>query len=101
MKHALDELHWLYIGFAAIVLLLAMGASGCQHPAPPSPITPGGATCADVCSRYRQLGCAAGQPTAHGVSCEEVCSNAQGLLHQNLACRAAAASCDAADHCED
>lgn len=78
-------------------------ATGCPAPAPPPPVpAPGAATCADVCHRYQQLGCLAGQPTPHGASCEAVCLNVQasGAIRWNLDCRAGAATCAEADRCE-
>jgi len=90
-------------------LLVALVLCACPSPPTPTPTPPGPAaadapvgpaTCAAVCAHYAALGCPAAQQTAHGVSCETVCANAQAITPWNLACRAVAPTCAAADTCE-
>lgn len=88
------------------LFFLLIGGAACPTPPNPPPMppsstdAPAAATCAAVCAHYAALGCPAAQPTAHGASCETVCQNAQAVAHWNLACRAQAPTCAAADHCE-
>ena len=73
------------------------------HPVPPQPPIPHGpATCADACARASQLRCDFAKPTAGGASCETVCQNIQdsGIVALDLGCRVAAATCEAAEACE-
>lgn len=60
------------------------------------------ATCGDVCTHYRELGCKQGNPTPKGASCETVCENYQtsGIAKWNLACRVGVKSCESLDDCE-
>lgn len=71
-------------------------------PPPPPPVLDGPATCADVCRRAIELGCAGSTPTPEGASCLEVCLNLQesGVASWNLMCRARAATCSEAEACE-
>jgi hypothetical protein len=50
----------------------------------------------------QRLGCPSAKPTARGTPCEQVCANLQNseIAKWNLACRASATSCEAADDCE-
>jgi hypothetical protein len=69
--------------------------------APDAAPAPSGITCADVCAKYRALGCPEGNPTAEGEACEAVCENVQssGIVKLDLACRAGIASCADIDAC--
>jgi hypothetical protein len=73
--------------------------SGCPPVVQP---TPPGATCIAVCINMAKLGCPSARPTAKGASCEDVCNTVQasGIVKWNLACRATAPTCAAADLCE-
>ena len=65
------------------------------------PETAPGPTCAMACDRMRALGCEAGKPTPHGVSCEDVCMNARssGMITLDLQCMSTALDCDTVDKC--
>lgn len=78
-------------------LLLAVLLSTCKT----GPETVPGPTCANACDRMRALGCEAGKPTPHGVSCEDVCLNARssGVIILDLRCVAQATDCTAVDKC--
>jgi hypothetical protein len=94
--------------FAALFVL---ALSGCPKPLPPPYVpTPnadaampaGPPSCATACARAVQLGCDWGRPTAGGAPCTTVCANANrgdGPIRFDFACRANAASCNAADLC--
>jgi hypothetical protein len=61
------------------LLLFALAAC---HPTPPPapPVDPSddrSATVAQACEHLRALGCKEGQPTAEGVTCEEVFANVE------------------------
>jgi hypothetical protein len=59
------------------------------------------ATCAAYCVHLRSLGCPGGSPSPSGATCETRCASLQAsIAPMDLACRAAAASCAAADACE-
>jgi hypothetical protein len=68
---------------------------------PACPATQSG-SCASVCANMARLGCPSARPTAKGAPCVEVCDNLQnsGIVKWDLACRARAESCEAADACE-
>jgi hypothetical protein len=68
---------------------------GCT-PLPPAPPTPPEPSCADACSRWRELGCALAEPTPAGQSCEQVCA---GVSHWNLECMSSVERCEAIDAC--
>ncbi len=59
-------------------LLIAAALWLCACP-PPAPAPPPGplASCARACAAYSTMGCAEGQPTREGHSCEEVCEMAR------------------------
>jgi hypothetical protein len=65
-------------------------------PEPPPPI----ANCETACAHASALGCSWSKPTAKGASCIDVCQNAQTWQPWDLACRSSAASCAAADECD-
>lgn len=74
----------------------------CTHFQPtPTPL-PEGETCASACANATRLNCDFAEPTANGVTCEQVCTEAQatGLTKLNLKCRTQATSCEAAEACE-
>lgn len=92
------------------ILVLALALTGCRPGSTPVPnldagitqVEAGAATCLQWCAHATSLGCDAAKPSPAGASCNDVCENAQaGLLKWNLTCRANAASCDAADNCEN
>jgi hypothetical protein len=91
-----------------VMLFALVVASACctnSKPTPtaaPSSVDSGIATVETVCANYRALGCPAGKSTPQGATCETVLSNAiaSGMVRINLACRASASSCPAADACE-
>lgn len=77
-------------------------ASGPPVPTSPLPSpAPGTATCDTWCLHAVALGCVAAQSTPGGASCIDVCKNFDGPLALNVACRTNAATCDAADECEN
>lgn len=84
------------------IVLVALSFAGCVHVPPPRPID-GTATCEDVCVRGRQLGCSYANPTPRGATCVEVCVDvvAGGDFTLDLECRARAATCAAAEACEE
>lgn len=83
---------------AGAVLLMAL--AGCRPP-PPTPLP--GATCADMCRHLAELRCPGAGQTPEGSTCVEVCTSIleTGLVTFDLACRSSAASCAAADRCEE
>lgn len=103
---------------AALMLFLLTCAQlfGCPAPSPPAPPIPDAsdaatplldaagpmeATCQSWCAHASFLGCDAARATASGATCEQVCSNFDGPLQLNLACRTSALTCEAADQCEN
>lgn len=92
--------YWVVFG-AFAVGLVNMGA--CSAPPDPLAAQRKAPTCADVCANYARLRCVAAKPTEAGDSCEAVCERVQGsgIVAFDLGCRAQAASCTAADACED
>jgi hypothetical protein len=65
---------------------------------PPVALTPGTqADCAQACQHLRALGCATGNPTQQGGTCEAVCQNAEtsGYASENPTCLAQVKSCGA------
>lgn len=86
----------------ALALSVAAACDGCGH-IPPAPPTPGDGTCAQVCTRGRELHCAWAEKTMQGHPCEDVCENANdpaGPIHWDMACRVRAASCDEEARCQ-
>jgi len=96
----------------ALVFVLLLSGCRCQvgcvssstvtDPAMPDAAAPSGdVTCADVCAKYRALGCPEGNPTEEGDACEAVCENVQasGIVKLDLDCRANIASCAEIDEC--
>lgn len=64
----------------------------------PVPLTPGTADdCAQACQHLRALGCASGNPTEQGGTCESICQNTEtsGYASENPKCLAAVKSCGA------
>ena len=95
------------VRLSALVLgLVVAAASGCPPPVPnpqPEPVPDGGPVgCAEVCDRWRVLGCAEADPTPAGAPCEEVCLTASQseFLYWNLPCRANVSACEDIDECE-
>lgn len=86
-------------------LLFVVLLAGCVTQPGPAPLPPGGDACARACGRLRQLGCADGQPTDEGTSCETLCAHdvtepeAQ-LTAAYLSCLAQIRECDEELHCE-
>lgn len=103
-------LRWPLVGGHALGLVLLGAVAACvvpppvePAPAPPAPTTAPTATCGDVCTRARSLGCPGGSASPRGEgTCEDICENIQasGIIAWDLACRAAAPSCEAQDACE-
>lgn len=89
----------------AMVVLLALTGCPRREPVPPpTPAADAGAepTCEAWCTHAAVLGCPSAKPTPRGSPCVRVCENIQksGVVSWNLACRVAAATCEAADACE-
>jgi hypothetical protein len=71
-------------------------------PAPTPAPSPNPTGCQAWCDHAKALGCSAADPTPGGATCAEVCTNTlDGPVPLNVACRAAAKTCAAADSCED
>lgn len=102
--------------FLTLSLLLSLPLLlGCPRPIPPpppgpSPVTDGGSEtdearrpCLAVCRRLTALGCPSARPTAEGASCTVVCENLQssGVAKLDVECMKKAASCEAADKCNN
>jgi hypothetical protein len=88
------------------LLLVLLALVGCRvsPPTPPAPVdaaTPPGA-CAAYCARMTELACEIAEPTPAGAACLDVCEAVRlsGIIVWDLACRAAAPTCEAADSCE-
>ena len=92
-------------------VLLALSSSYCNAGPTENPpikpdvtVLPADATEIErVCTRLRDLGCKAGQPTANGATCEEYITNAveNGIdLIGDVECIEAATTCDAAEDCD-
>lgn len=81
----------------ALAALLAMAFSSCT-PINPTP-APQPADCAAVCAHGFDLGCAWSRPTPNGVTCVQVCEDANTILPWSSECLASAATCEEADRC--
>lgn len=58
------------------------------------------ASCADACSRLRQLGCVESQPLEDGTSCEKFCEDTQNSGHAlGPSCVSKIGSCAEVDSC--
>jgi hypothetical protein len=91
------------LAIAAAIPLLVAACACASTPAPhPEPDTSARGSCSAVCANELRLGCPAAKPTPDGATCVAVCTNVQasGIIRWDLACRARATSCDAADACE-
>lgn len=88
----------LPLALAPLLAVLLGSLTGCPDPYVPDP--PTGATCADVCAHWAELGCEEGKPTPDGATCVEVCENIQqGSLPDDLDCQVAVESCEQIDDC--
>lgn len=78
-------------------VLLALAFTACTpiNPTPP----PAPANCVAVCAHGSELGCAWAQPTPNGVTCVQVCEDANTILPWSSACMASALTCAEADAC--
>ena len=90
----------------ALLLAAALSSGFCQpQPGPPpgpAPLDGSVTACSASCSKYRELGCEEGKPTAKGHTCEEVCNNAaeSGIdLGGPADCIAAAKDCASVEKC--
>ena len=90
---------------APLTPLLLLVLLGCPPPPKPpcSPLPPPvSPTCGDACSHWRSLGCAEGDASPGGASCEQVCANLQasGIVSLDLACSVAVENCGSIRTCE-
>ena len=89
---------------ALALLAFVVACEGCTlnpEPKPPQPATCEPATIAGACERGRKLKCAWAEPTAAGVSCEEVIAEslATGIFLVDVACVACVSTCEAEASC--
>ena len=101
----------IWTPFVMLLFSMTVGITilGCPRPGPVPPQPDADAAPAPFglydCSSWsvhaKTLGCEAGETSAHGGACTDVCTNVQtGPVPFNLQCRTLAASCEAADACE-
>ena len=89
-----------FIAFVFGVLLISMIA-GCPQPLPPPAPPTGTPSCETACARLEQLGCNAAKPTPGGTTCATVCTNVEtsGVVLYGVECVMVAETCAAADRC--
>lgn len=81
--------------FLAAIVYMAL--YGCT-PINPTP-APQPADCAAICAHGYELGCAWARPTPNGVTCPQVCEDANTIMPWSSECLASAATCEEADRC--
>ncbi len=101
-----------FLRYLALVATVIIAIASC-HPSGPNPPpgpdadasgpppAPSGASCQTWCDHAADLGCNSSMPTPAGSPCVDVCKNFDGPLALDVACRTSAASCAAADECEN
>ena len=92
MKSRTEKIVGVFVILALSALIGVFGfyAIGCAH----VPVA-GTSTCADACARGSALRCEWATPTPSGVTCEEVCTNADNVgLSWRKDCLATTNSCD-------
>jgi len=77
-------------------LALALLLAACT---PITPTPPGRADCAAVCAHGSELACAWARPTPNGVSCVQVCEDANTIMPWAQDCMVTAGTCSEADAC--
>lgn len=90
-----------WIATAAVIAAMTLGCYKTTPDPGPDPLPPTPADCSAACANGARLKCSFAAPTPGGAACEAVCNNiiSQGGVEMDLACIAAAKSCEAIDKC--
>lgn len=103
-KLSREDIYLTLVYWGFVLGLVAWGCQIVPEPVEPTPVQPDDPAfnCSTACVRLRDLNCSAGENTAGGATCEQVCENVRtsGFVVWNMKCRSLAGSCDAVELCE-
>lgn len=89
----------IYRSRKRVISLVFCAAALVLNCTPVRPQPPAAADCTAVCSHGAEMACAWASPTPNGVTCVQVCEDANTILPWSSECLASAATCEEADRC--